>query len=305
MWQSREFYLSPKDHWEVNGMLDYLEEWNQLSSASILAIFGPTQDRDTWVTEFSLDMIQAFQVQDVLVTFALCDRPERQVFTPTEVIKTLVCQLLEQNPGLVLEAPEIINSRVFRKINDFDQACVLFDSIVSRLATPLAVIIDRIDCCEARIANSKDPEDLIGFLSQLLKTHAHQVKIIITSADDPPEDEDLSAHLALSTCLIATRTRPLSRDAYHRAILRPVEFEVSIYHPTKAIRIYCPIGLENLYKLKGEVGNSHIILTWKGWLVSRTRRQKMILRHFDLQNSTMDKRGGLRILRPSIQVERP
>ena len=43
-------------------MLDYLQEWNELPYPSVLGIFGPNKDRDSWVTEFSLDMIQAFQV---------------------------------------------------------------------------------------------------------------------------------------------------------------------------------------------------------------------------------------------------
>jgi hypothetical protein len=294
MWQSRQFHLSPKDHWEVKGMLDYLDEWNRLSSVSILAIFGPTTDRDTWVTEFSLDMIQAFQVQDVLVTFALCDRPEEQVFTPTTVIKTLVCQLFEQNPGLILEAPEVLNSRVFRKINDFDQACVLFDSIIARLTTPLAIIIDRIDCCEARITNSTDPQEIIGFLSQLLKTYAYRVKVIITSADDPPKDKDLTAQLAMSTCLIATRTRPLSREVYRRGMFRPVTFGVDIiYNPTREVRHRNISGLENLYKLRRDVGYSQHFVFWSGRLVPRTARQKMIFHHFDLQDANIDEYGGV------------
>src|SRR5437763_7463195 len=106
LWQSRQFRLSPKDHWEGNGMLDYLQEWNELPYPSVLGIFGPNRDRDSWVTEFSLDMIQAFQVQNELVTFALCDRPSDQHYTPVVVIKRLICQLLEQRPMLILEEPE-------------------------------------------------------------------------------------------------------------------------------------------------------------------------------------------------------
>src|SRR4051812_11245221 len=97
-WKGRQFRTSPKDHWEVNGVLEYLKAWNSLPHASILAIFGPTRGRDSWVTEFALDTIQAFQVQNELVTFVMCDRSGAIPYTPETLIKILICQILEQRP---------------------------------------------------------------------------------------------------------------------------------------------------------------------------------------------------------------
>ena len=281
-------------------MLYYLQEWNQLESASILAIFGPTEDRDTWVTELSLDMIQAFQVQDVLVTYAMCDRPAGQVFTPSVVIKKLICQLLEQSPGLILEAPEIFNSRIFRMFTDFDQACLLFGSIVARLsasATSLAIIIDRIDCCEADMTDSNQSQDLVGFLSGLSKKYSNRLKVIITSADEPPDDNDLPIELAMSTCAIATRTRPLNKESYLRSSRRRITFNISI--PLRnseglvAERRYRKaVGLEQLYMLRRELrATPHTSLVWKKRLEPRSPRQNMIYRYFGLQQTYIHTSG--------------
>lgn len=298
MWQSRDFQLSPKDHWEVNGMLDYLQEWNRLESASILAVFGPTEDCDTWVTEFSLDMIQAFRVQDLLVTFAMCDRPADQIFTPTMVIKKIICQLLEQRPELIVEAPDLFRPRVFLKVTDFDEACRLLSSIVSRLSTSFAVILDRIDCCQPDTGDSEHPGDLVGFLSELLKEHTERAKIIITSGEVPPENEDLPSELPISICMINTRKRPLHKDDYCRGIRRRPRFDIHI-DPTNEYPAFHRrvVGVEQLYKFRWLMDNAGIVfggnrsvrwissdpdweLSWEGRLRPRTSRERMIYQHF-------------------------
>ncbi|KIW97684.1 uncharacterized protein Z519_01268 [Cladophialophora bantiana CBS 173.52] len=289
MWQSREFRLSPKEHWEVNGMLDYLQEWYQLEPASILAIFGPAEDRDTWVTEFSMDMIQAFQVQDVLVASAMCDRPADQIFTPTMVIRKLICQLLEQMPELTIEAPDIFNLRVFRKTINFHQACRLFSSVVARLTTPFAIIVDRIDCCEADIDDSDQSQDLVGFLSEVLAEHEKRVKIIITSAEEPPEDGDLPSELAVSICAIKTRKRPLRKEGYYgrtRITGREPTFYFEFLRNTdddwEELRA---VGAEQLYKLRWVLQRARVQwdIYWDKELKPRTAREKKIYRYFHLE----------------------
>lgn len=294
MWQSREFRLSPKDHWEMNGILEYLKEWNQLECPSILAIFGPTDDRDTWVTEFSLDMIQAFQVENVLVASAMCDRPAGQVFTPTVVIKTLICQLLERNPELILEAPEILNLRTFHRVGGFGQACMLFRSIVARLTMPLAIIVDRIDCCEADRSDSNESQDLIGFLSKLPRNEPPQLKVIITSADMPPDDEDLPADLAVSTCMIATRTRPFRKEAYYQGTRRPLSFMVGVFPSRSDTCAYHQrFGREQLQKWCKSIERKNSELFNSVILPPRMTKKAMIFRHremkhfFDAQNAVL------------------
>jgi hypothetical protein len=209
LWESREFRLSPKDHWEGNGMLQYLKEWRKLSDPSILAIFGPTRERDTWVTEFSLDMIQAFKIQNELVAFALCDRPGDEVYTPFMVVKKLICQLLEQKPELVLERPRTYNSRVFQSIQNFTQAWGLLENMVIGLER-LAILIDHVDRCQGDI-NDSSPQDLVGCLSRLVTKHGRKVDILITSTEDPPEH--LPPDFVVSVCMISTQKRPFVRGS--------------------------------------------------------------------------------------------
>ncbi|KIW16321.1 hypothetical protein PV08_06372 [Exophiala spinifera] len=121
LWKGRQFRTSPKDHWEVNGVLDYLKAWNCLPHASILAIFGPTRGRDSWVTEFALDTIQAFQVQNELVTFIMCDRSEVNQYVPATLIKILICQILEQRPTLILEEPDLFLLHNFQSAVELNQ----------------------------------------------------------------------------------------------------------------------------------------------------------------------------------------
>ena len=203
LWQGREFRLSPKDHWKVNGILDYLEQCNSQPHASILIVLGPTCDRDSWVTEFTLDTIQAFQVQSELVIFVMCDRMGREHYTPVVLIKTIICQVLEQRPTLILEDPEIFNSRLFEKTGEFTQSCELLGRMVARLNS-IAILIDRIDRCQPDLS---DPEaDLFRFFVQLIQMHRKRTKIIVTSTE--PLLEELSADLPISICQISTRRTP-------------------------------------------------------------------------------------------------
>ncbi|KAF2239550.1 hypothetical protein EV356DRAFT_528142 [Viridothelium virens] len=209
-WEGREFRLSPKDHWEVNGVLDCLKEWNSLMQASILAVFGPTSERDSWVTEFTLDTIKAFQVQSELIAFVMCDRPNNEHLTPVILIKTIISQILEQKPGLVLEKPELFSCRVFQRATEFTSACGLLEHVIAKVDR-IAILIDRIDHCQWE---SSDPKaDILGFLVRLIRKYGKSTKVIITSTDLPPDE--LPLHHPISICKIATR-KPLSRTPYRR-----------------------------------------------------------------------------------------
>lgn len=214
LWQCREFRLSPKDHWEVNGILGYLEQWNALPHASILAVFGPTRERDTWVTEFILDTIQAFQVQGELVAFVMCDRPNNEYYTALDIIKIIICQILELRPTLILEEPEIFNLRVFQRASKFVEACSLLKQIVARLDR-IVILIDRIDRCQP---DSNDPvQGVINLMLKLVQIHGNSTRIIITSADPTPKA--CCTNLPISLCQISTQRIPFAIN--HR---RPSRF---------------------------------------------------------------------------------
>jgi hypothetical protein len=255
-------------------MLEYLQEWNELESASILGIFGPSGDRDTWVTEFSLDMIQAFQVQEVLVASALCDRPEDQHWTPTIVIKNLICQLLEQRPTLIIDAPEIFDSRVFQRVTKFDEACRVFGLVMARLDL-IVIIVDRVELCQTD-PNDTSSQDLVGFLSRLIKKYPKKVRVVLTCAEESPDD--LDPHLPISICMISTKRRA-SNEPYG-AVGRDrngPEFEVEYEDREMHVIMF---GAEKLFKLT-EAFNNEVSrrISWSEDLTkSRSRREKMIYR---------------------------
>lgn len=306
MWQGRGFLLAPKDHWEVNGILDYLEAWIDLSESdpSILVIFGPSKNRDTWVTEFSLDMVQACKLQGDLVASAMCERPDNQTFTPTTVIKKLICQLLERNSRLIIEALDILNIRTFRRVRGFDHACFLFESLVARLTMSLSltIIIDRIDCCEVDKLNADECQKLVEFLSGLVRSYPQQrLKVIITSGDDLPEGESLPPELAISTCKIASGRRPLRREAIRPARDRTNFFVTPSTHTDSEALAFIStpervVGLEHLYGMRKSMLNRYTFIGHEGNLVPRTPRQKMICRYFDGLEGIPD--GSFRLYDP-------
>lgn len=290
MWEQREFHMAPKDHWEVNGILDFFKEWKSLPVPSILAIFEPSLDRDTWVTEFSMDLVQACKLQGELVASAMCDMPDVQPFTPTIVIKRLICQLLEQYPQLIVAAPGVLNVRACRSVQGFDHASSLFKSVLASLTRSLTVIIDRIDCCEIDATDINDSQDLVEFLSQLVESYPpHRFKVIITTGDDLPKGESLSPGLAISTCTIASRIRPARRDAV-RPVRKPVRFSVKTFTSWQDAIYRDVTGLERLYRMRKLMQKKCNNITWETKLVARTPRQKMICRYFRLDEG--DPLGG-------------
>ena len=277
IWQPREFHLSPKDHWEENGMLNCLEEWSRAKHASLLAIFGPTMtaSRDSWVTEFSLDMIQALRFQEICVPYVICDRQDDGTLSPAIVIKKLICQLLEQDPELILRTPGICNQRVFQRTVTFDQACSLFSKLVAESDLPVVVVVDRVDCCVAVLDDANESGDLIGFLSELLTTHAPRLKVVVTSADAPPADEDIPAGLPISMCTICTGTRHAYRESSHHQ--GHGKFEVVIYYTTVAgyKQAECLTKLSRLESFLKESAAKQRDITGVSWRTRRAQKRPL------------------------------
>ncbi|KAK6369562.1 hypothetical protein LTS17_009468 [Exophiala oligosperma] len=209
-WKGRQFRTSPKDHWEVNGVLEYLEAWSSLPHASILAIFGPTRGRDSWVTEFALDTIQAFQVQNELVTFVLCDRSRVKQYSPKTLIKILICQILEQRPTLVLEEPDLFTLHHCQSAVELNQLCNLLGRMISRIDR-IAIIIDRIESCRQDQGNEKD--EIFEFLVGIVEILGKGAKIIITSANPLPTAPP--HNVPISMCQISTQ-QISSSSSYRR-----------------------------------------------------------------------------------------
>jgi hypothetical protein len=207
LWGKPRFFTDPRDHWSNNGVLPCIAKWNELSFNSILWVSSESQGRQSWITEFSLDLLRVARSKRQMLTFALCDRPLGVRWTSEIVMKQLVCQLLHMNPVLAIEEPELFNSRAFRRANGFASTAQLLNSIVARLDS-LLIVIDRIDLCQ-RDHKSPGDQNIIQALSKMTKRYSKSLKTIITSGG-VANSEELS-RLGISLAIINTRKRPHRR----------------------------------------------------------------------------------------------
>jgi hypothetical protein len=203
----RGFRLSPKDHWENNGILDILLTWSRSSRSSILWIGGKSGNQDCWVTELSADLIQALEPQLLTLLFAFCGDGSNQILTPVRLLKGLIIQLLTQHPNLSYNDPEIYNTTKFKRLITFQQLWRIFDQLALQVSD-LFIIIDRIENCEA-----DDQADLkTQLLPSLIKflEKSRSTKAIVTSIFEPPAE--ISQSPLLQDIFIDTEIRSKDRN---------------------------------------------------------------------------------------------
>lgn len=200
------FFTDIRDHWSQNGILKYLTEWRKLcddSRNSILWISTEDNGRQSWLTEFSINLIDICRSQGQLVTFSMCDRPKGTRWTPQQVLKQLILQLLSSRPALTVSAPEVFNTRRFRKAETFDSVFKLLCAAVAILGS-VVFVIDRLDKCTRDLAARHT--DIAEVLSMLVKKHPRSVRIIVTSGQivSPP----MLPCLPISFAVVSTKRRP-------------------------------------------------------------------------------------------------
>lgn len=192
---ARGFRLSPRDHWDNNGILEDLVTWSDESyPASLLWIGGQSGNQDPWITEFSLDLVQALQLQQITVLFIFCSEASAtlgNLLTPTLLVKQLIVQAFRAMPRLAYENPTIYNSVRLGNIQAFIEAWDIFEDLLSSM-TNVYIIIDRIeDCLVDDDTNLKT--DLLPSFGKLVQGTS-TVKVIVTSIYEPPAEllsEDL------------------------------------------------------------------------------------------------------------------
>ncbi|PMD16288.1 hypothetical protein NA56DRAFT_649453 [Hyaloscypha hepaticicola] len=215
LWRGVCLRVSPGDRWERNGILAQMELWGK-SDDPIFFCVGPFGSKHSWVTSFSLDLITMLQSANVTLTFALCDRPRDykntgvSAWSPTMLVKRLLGQLLEQEPMLVFQQPELFTARNFARAKHFPAAWRLLERVVETLDRTV-IIIDRIDAC-----TGLDDEkvslggDFLKRLATLARKHQQKVRIVITSAEKPPLE--LCEALKLRYAYINTQKSPHVRE---------------------------------------------------------------------------------------------
>ncbi|KAK6449333.1 hypothetical protein FP744_10005583 [Trichoderma asperellum] len=204
-WQSLHFFTEIRDHWSHNGILPHLAEWRGLCDSSQNSIFWVSTESNghqVWVTEFSVNLIDICRSQGQLITFAMCDRPEGAKWTPLQVLKHLISQLLHARPSLTVSAPDIVNIRQFRKADTFNALVKLLHSIVALLGS-FVVVIDRLDKC------APDPgaqfADIAKTLSVLVSVHQN-LRIVVTTGEVVPPS--ILPGLPISFAVVSTKRRP-------------------------------------------------------------------------------------------------
>ncbi|UKZ63902.1 uncharacterized protein TrAtP1_005123 [Trichoderma atroviride] len=205
-WQALHFLTDIRDHWSQNGILTHLTEWRKLcdeSQNSILWISTEDNGRQSWLTEFSINLIDICRSQGQLTTFAMCSRPKSAKWTPQQVLKQLLLQLLHSRPSLTISAPEVFNTRRFRKAETFDGVFQLLCAAIALLGS-VVFIIDRLDECTADLAARH--ANIAQVLSMLVKMHPRNIRIIVTSGRvvSPP----MLPGLPISFAVVSTKRRP-------------------------------------------------------------------------------------------------
>jgi hypothetical protein len=202
--------LSPKDSWENNGILEVFLEWNEIETPTVLWICGRSGGRDSWVTQFSHDIIEAISSQDLETTIVYCffDRSSAEPVSATTFVRRAIARILEQRPRLVMDLPEIMNPRVLNSDSDFAHYWVILEQMLAEL-NEVVFVIDRIDMARDD-ERSTGVDKLLPKLLQLVRTYSDETKIIITSVEEPLAKYANDARLSMVH--LDTVTRPAQRE---------------------------------------------------------------------------------------------
>jgi hypothetical protein len=190
---SRGFRLSPKDHWENNGILENLIVWSHngpsadQQSGPLLWVGGQSGNQDTWVTELSADIVQAFISQPITLLHVFCSDLAASSIAPTPIrlVKVLITQLLTLHPHLAYENPAFYSLHRFQHAITFPQIWQIFDSLVTNVPDCFFVI-DRIEECVAD-EQADLTHHLLPSLTRLLRRSPGS-RAIVTSIYEPPEE---------------------------------------------------------------------------------------------------------------------
>ncbi|KAF2450123.1 hypothetical protein P171DRAFT_481163 [Karstenula rhodostoma CBS 690.94] len=183
--------LSPKDHCYETAVLKAFDTWSA-HGRSELWIGGRSGNQDTWITEMSIDLIDALQMQNLALLHMFC------------TIADAPSTLLDRHPEIPFRQPSTYNIHRFRRAKTFARLWTIFEALVTELASSVFVLVDRIEECDG----ASDDEDGGDHAEQLLPyliglaSEAEHVSVIVTSTYGPPEGlvgEEESRHFYQDT----------------------------------------------------------------------------------------------------------
>ncbi|PYH64452.1 uncharacterized protein BO88DRAFT_374348 [Aspergillus vadensis CBS 113365] len=208
LWQSLRFSTDMRDHWSQNGILPCLADWREhcdTSENSILWVSSQSNGRQSWLTEFTIDVVSVCRSQGQDIMIAMCDRPNGVKWTPAQLLRQLIAQLLIDHPELTVLRPGIFNARSFRRATKFDALYRLLNSVVAVLKSVL-IIIDRLDLCVAD-PNEKD-DDITRALSILARAYPN-LRVIVTTGEIV--SPSMLPGFPVSFAMVNTRRHPRRR----------------------------------------------------------------------------------------------
>lgn len=177
-----DFKISPKDHWDQNGVLNYFSKWSDTGREAAFWVGGRSGNQEPWVTEMSVDLIRALESQEKTTVYVFCDGIHGAL-TPSVLAQRLIVQLLESFPLLAFHNPEIFNTTKLNKAQTFVQLWSICQMLVDQ-AGEVFVVIDRIDKCKPE--DGAGVEDIVlPYLVQLTKS-CPQVSVVLTADRNPP-----------------------------------------------------------------------------------------------------------------------
>jgi hypothetical protein len=188
--RKQRFDLSPKDHWYENGVLEAFDSWSAYGRMELLWIGGRSGNQDTWVTEMSIDLIDALRMQDLTLLHVFCEITDEPL-TTTTLIKRLIAQLLDRHPDIPFRQPRTYNVRRFRRATTFTRIWNIFEALLNELTSSVFVLIDRIEDCGADADSDGSgcadlSHQLLPYLMGLA-SEAEHISVIVTSTYEPPE----------------------------------------------------------------------------------------------------------------------
>ncbi|KAK8047868.1 hypothetical protein PG996_015932 [Apiospora saccharicola] len=189
----RGFRLSPKDHWDNNGIVEKLVRWSR-TPCPLLWVGGQSGNQDPWVTELSLDIVQALLSQEITVLYVFCSdvATASESFNPADLVRLLIAQLLRIHPQLAYGNPLSYSVLRLQNASSFDSLREILEELASSL-TNIYVVIDRIEECG--FDDDADLKtDLLPSLARLVNSISGSRAIVTSTYEVPTEafDEDLA-----------------------------------------------------------------------------------------------------------------
>ena len=138
----------------------------------------------------------------------LCDRDVKRLqqksWSGTELVKRMICQLVELHPTILLDEPDALTPRTISEAEEFDDYWEMLELLL-RQAKETFIVIDRIDLCVREQGQRDVGVELVERLQNIISS-IPQVQILITTAKLQPYPK--------SIFFCRPRTQQIEQSAY-------------------------------------------------------------------------------------------